>query len=111
MHMTIFKYMIAALLLLAAESALAGGDAAAGEQKSQVCQACHGANGLGTDSSYPVLAGQYTSYLARALTDYRDGRRQNPVMSGFAATLTDQDIQDLAAWYAGLEGLQDLSIR
>ena len=105
------KYMIPLLLMMTVEPILAGGNASAGEQKSQVCQACHGADGLGTDPSYPVLAGQHASYLARALVDYREGRRKNPVMGGFAATLADQDIRDLAAWYAGLEGLQDLSIR
>ena len=106
----ISTFLAAAMLCLAA-TAVAGGNPVAGEQKSQTCQACHGADGRGADPSYPVLAGQHASYLAQALTDYRDGRRKNPVMGGFAAQLSDQDIEDLAAWYASLDGLNDLSIR
>jgi cytochrome c553 len=98
-------------LILGAHTALAAGDASVGQRKSQACQACHGVDGRGSDPSYPVLAGQYASYLAQALGDYRAGRRNSPVMGGIAAQLTDQDILDLAAWYASLEGLQDLSIR
>ena len=48
----------------------------------------------------PILAGQYYDYLVRALTDYRIGRRTNPIMKGFAAQLSKQDIEDLAAWFS-----------
>jgi cytochrome c553 len=89
--------------------AMAAGDAAAGQEKSAACQACHGTDGRGADPSFPVLAGQHASYLAQALRDYREGKRRNPVMSGFALNLSDRDIDDLAAWYASLEGLTDLS--
>jgi len=77
--------------------------------KSTPCHTCHGADGLGVDPMYPRLAGQYASYLAKALADYRDGRRSNPLMSGFAANLTDEDIADLADWYASKPGLKVLS--
>jgi cytochrome c553 len=77
--------------------------------KAQVCEACHGRDGLGADPSYPVLAGQHSSYLARALKDYREGIRQNAIMGGFAASLSDKDIDELAAWYASLNGLKDLT--
>ncbi len=77
--------------------------------KSETCHACHGSDGLGVDPMYPKLAGQYASYLARALAEYRDGTRDNALMSGFAANLTDQDIDELAAWYAAKSGLQVLS--
>lgn len=86
-------------------AALAGGDAEAGREKSTPCQACHGLDGRGIDPSYPHLAGQYASYLEKALRDYRDGTRQSPLMSGFAANLSDADIADLAAWYAAQEKL------
>jgi cytochrome c553 len=79
--------------------------------KTQICQTCHGVDGLGTDPAYPALAGQHSSYIIRALRDYRDGARKNTVMSGFARNLTDQDIEDLAGWYSGLRGLRDLSGR
>ncbi|HSM68427.1 MAG TPA: c-type cytochrome [Xanthomonadales bacterium] len=75
----------------------------------QACQACHGADGMGTDPAYPALAGQHRSYLSKALQDYRSGARGNPIMRNFAASLSDQDIEALSAWYAGLEGLRDLS--
>lgn len=88
----------------------ADGDPAAGEQKAQVCAACHGQDGKGIDPSYPNLAGQHESYLVKALADYRAGRRSNAIMAPMAANLSDQDIEDLAAWYASQEGLQDLSI-
>jgi len=86
------------------------GDKAAGQEKSQSCQACHGANGMAVDPNlYPNIAGQHPSYIAKALHDYRDGRRVNPLMSSFAANLSDQDIEDLAAWFASQGGLRDLS--
>jgi cytochrome c553 len=64
---------------------------------------------MGTDPAYPALAGQHQSYLSKALGDYRSGARGNAIMRNFAAKLSDQDIEDLSAWYAGLEGLRDLS--
>ena len=82
-----------------------------GQDKTLTCQACHGTDGMGTDPVYPVLAGQHGSYIARALNDYKNGTRKNTIMSGFAGNLSDQDIEDLAKWYSGLSGLQDLSGR
>ena len=97
--------------LIMANTALAGGNPVAGQQKSQVCQACHGQTGDGTDPSYPKLAGQHASYLEKALQDYRSGDRNNPIMASFAQGLSDQDIADLAAFYAGNEGLKDIRIK
>ena len=98
--------------LLAAPSAvLAGGNASAGKAKSATCQACHGIDGKSIDPSYPNLAGQHASYLEKALKDYRDGRRTNAIMAPMAMALSDQDIEDIAAWYAKQDGLEDLSIK
>lgn len=105
------KIITLAALTLASTQALAGGDPAEGQKKSQVCQACHGADGKGTNPTYPVLAGQHADYMEQALKAYRDGGRNNPIMKGMAAPLSDQDIADLSAFYAGLDGLQDLSIK
>jgi len=80
------------------------GDPAAGEQKAATCAACHGANGISTIASNPILAGQYPSYLEHALKSYRDGSRQNAIMAGFAAQLSDEDIADLAAWFSSQPG-------
>lgn len=86
------------------------GDVERGREKSVVCQACHGPDGNGVgDPQYPVLAGQYADYLAHALRSYRTGERQNVIMQGFVATLSEQDIRDLAAFYAAQSGpLTDL---
>lgn len=88
----------------AAGPALAKGDLEAGKAKSIACQACHGADGNAVDPQYPNLAGQYHDYLARALHEYRDGSRTNPIMAGFAKPLSDQEIEDIAAYFAALPG-------
>ena len=97
----------AAALTLVHGGALAGGDIDAGKAKSATCAACHGADGNGVEGNspspgfpIPILAGQYQDYLARALEDYKSGKRKNPIMAGFAATLSDQDRADLAAYFA-----------
>ncbi|GAB4176815.1 MAG: hypothetical protein Kow0020_12730 [Wenzhouxiangellaceae bacterium] len=101
-----------AVLFAAAQTVhAAGGDYRRGQEKAQVCQSCHGATGNESlMPSYPRLAGQHESYLIHALKSYRDGTRNNAVMAGFAATLSDQDIADLAAWFSRQQGLTDLSV-
>lgn len=84
-------------------SALAGGDADAGQAASATCAACHGADGNSTIPTNPKLAGQYESYLVHALKAYRSGDRQNAIMGGFAAALSDQEIADLAAYFSSQE--------
>jgi cytochrome c553 len=95
------------LLVLLAALALTTGAQAAGNanngktKATQVCAACHGSDGNKPSTpDQPVLAGQYFDYLVRALTDYKIGRRTNPIMKGFAAQLSKQDIEDLAAWFS-----------
>ena len=105
---------ILALVTLAcfSASAFAKGNPSAGQSKAAVCEACHGKDGkTSLDPSYPILAGQYSSYLAKALQDYRSGKRTNAIMAPMASGLSDQDIEDLAAWYSSQEGLYDLSIK
>ena len=87
---------------LLAANVQASGDADKGKQKAaQVCVACHGADGTKPSApDQPVLAGQYYDYLVRALTDYKNGRRTNPIMKGFAAQLSKEDIEDVAAWFS-----------
>jgi cytochrome c553 len=91
-----------AAVALASAPLLANGDAANGKTKAAVCFACHGADGNAVDPQYPRLAGQYNEYLQQILHEYKDGRRNNPIMKGMVATLSDQDIEDIAAYYAGL---------
>ena len=87
------------------------GDVEAGQAKSQPCQACHGQDGNGTgDGQYPRIAGQHADYLVKALQDYKSGTRANPIMQGFAATLSEEDMEDLAAFFSQQAGpLSDLS--
>lgn len=93
-----------ALLAAAATSTPAAGNPAAGKEKSQACAACHGPKGNTSNSMYPKLAGQYESYLLRALKDYKSGARENPVMAGQVSGLSEQDLEDLAAYFASQDG-------
>ena len=80
----------------------ASGNADKGKQKAaQVCAACHGPDGNKPSApDQPILAGQYYDYLLRALADYKNGRRNNAIMKGFAGQLSKQDMEDLAAWFS-----------
>lgn len=104
-----FHITALALFCLAGSLAQAQGDAAAGEAKSAVCAACHGADGKAIQDAYPNLAGQHASYIAKQLTEYRDGGRVNALMTGQAANLTDQDILDLAAYYADMPKIEGVA--
>lgn len=75
-------------------------DAEAGGRKAITCVACHGEDGNGVGNPiWPKLAGQHTDYTARQLELFRSGERENAVMNGMAAALTDEDIRDLADYY------------
>ena len=93
-------------LALAVAMSLAGAanaaDPDAGKKKAaEVCGACHGPEGnKPSDPTQPVLAGQHYDYLVRALTDYKLGKRSNPIMKGFASQLSKKEIEDVAAWFA-----------
>ena len=92
----------AAALALASHNAIAG-DAAAGKAKSATCAGCHGANGISAVPTYPNLAGQKEAYLIDTLKGFRDGTRKNATMNAMAKPLSDADIANLAAYYAGLK--------
>lgn len=88
----------------------AGGDAAAGQAKAAVCAACHTVDGNSVDPLYPKIAGQHADYIAQQLALFKSGKRMNPIMLGITATLTEQDMLDLAAYFATQEpspGLAD----
>lgn len=80
--------------------ASAEGSAERGAAKAAVCLACHGVNGNSSNSEWPSLAGQGARYLAEQLALFRGGKRNNPVMRPLAMGLSNQDIEDLAAYYA-----------
>ncbi len=95
-------FLLLAVLFALPVAALAKGNADAGKSKAaQICAACHGAEGTKPSApDQPILAGQHYDYLVRALTDYKIGKRNNPIMKGFAGQLSKQDIEDLAAWFS-----------
>jgi cytochrome c553 len=94
---------VAAALLLAMSSVHAAGTVAAGRQKALQCQTCHGLDGMSKLPEAPNIGGQPEPYLVRALDDFRKGVRSNDMMSIVAKALSDQDIADLAAYYAAIE--------
>ncbi len=79
------------------------GDVEAGKAKSAMCAACHGANGISSIPMYPNLAGQKEAYLLKQLQDFKSGQRNNAVMKGMAASLSDADMENLAAYYAQMK--------
>ena len=84
---------------LAADSSPAG-DAEKGKAKAAVCGACHGSDGNSSNAEWPKLAGQHANYLETQLQAYKSGERKNPIMLGQVAALSDQDMKDLAAYFA-----------
>ena len=98
---TSFLIIIAVLLGLLSLTVRAEGDYAAGEKKAkEVCAACHNADGNSTNSMYPKLAGQWESYIIQALKEYKSGERKNPIMGPMAAPLTEQEVENAAAYFS-----------
>ena len=98
---------IRALLLLAIITSLpmvsyAAGDAAAGKAKSMLCAACHGAEGISGNDIWPNHAGQKQGYLVKQIKAFRDGNRKDPMMAPMVSGLSDEDIDNLAAYFSGL---------
>ncbi len=100
------RFIVAAMLVAASASTWAAkGDAEAAKQKISMCVGCHGIPGYRTafPSVYhvPKLGGQHPAYIVAALKAYKNGDRSHPTMQGIAASLSDQDMADLAAYYGG----------
>jgi cytochrome c553 len=83
--------------------AFAAGSAEAGQAKAATCSACHGMDGNSLNPEWPSLAGQHQSYIVKSLQLFKSGARQNVLMGGMAMPLTDDDIEDLAAYYSAQE--------
>lgn len=93
----------APLAVMAAEATkdpLVKGDAAAGEAKAAACVACHGPAGNSAAPTFPKLAGQSSKYIYEQLVAFKSGKRNNPIMMPQAATQSDQDMRNLAAYFA-----------
>lgn len=100
--------LVITLSLFVSASAFAAGDIDAGKEKSTSCAACHGVDGVSSSPMFPTLAGQHADYLVKTLQDYKDKKRNNPIMQGTAASLSDEDMEDLAAYFASQKGLKTL---
>jgi len=97
------KLTLAIAATVALSSPAFAGDVAAGKAKAATCAACHGAEGVSAVPMYPNLAGQKEAYIAKQLKDFKAGTRKDPVMSAMAMPLSDEDIANLAAYYASLK--------
>ncbi|RMG36983.1 MAG: cytochrome c [Gammaproteobacteria bacterium] len=96
--------------LLLSGNVLARGNPEAGKAKAQVCAGCHGAEGISVAPAFPNLGGQHEDYLLHALKAYKSGARKNPIMQGQVGALTEQDMKNLAAYFASLPGaLRDIN--
>lgn len=94
--------LLAAAFALCFTPAMAEGDPAAGKTKAAACAGCHGTDGKALLPAYPNLAGQHASYISKQLKDYQSGARANAIMVGMAAALSEQDVEDISAYYASL---------
>lgn len=79
---------------------IGSGDAAAGKAAAAVCAGCHGVEGVAAIANYPNLAGQGAPYLYKQLVEFKSGARENAVMQGMVANLSDEDMHNLATFYA-----------
>ena len=95
--------VIAVSLMATASPALAAGEVAAGKRKALQCQTCHGLDGLSKLPDAPNIAGNPEQYLVRQINAFRKGERKNEMMSVIVQQLSDQDVADLAAYYAAIE--------
>ena len=99
------------LATLGNETVVAGGSNGKSLEAAQTCVACHGQNGISVSPSWPTLAGQHEDYLVHSLNQYRNGSRQESVMASMAAGLTDETVELLAEFYAGLKGLETSALQ
>jgi len=97
---------IASVVMMSALLGLSGsvlaGDVEAGKAKAATCAGCHGAAGVSNNPLWPNLAGQQTGYMVKQMKAFRDGTRNDPMMSPMAKPLTDADIDNLSAYYNSL---------
>ena len=99
------KYRIFAILLavLLNSATSFAGDIEAGKAKAVTCLTCHGVGDTVLGVATPIISGQYEDYLIQAMKSYRSGSRNNPVMNSFVNSLSDKDIEDIAAFYSSMD--------
>ena len=105
-HTEIFsmsKHMVFFMLsIILSSTVFAEGDAATGKTKAGICVACHGANGISPADIWPNLAGQKNAYLVKQIKAFRDGDRSDASMDPMVKSLSDQDIEDIAAYFSSM---------
>ncbi len=95
------KQLITLMVLVGFMGSLqAAGDANAGKDKAMMCTACHGTDGNSLAPMWPKLSGQHASFMVKQLVDFKSGARKDDTMNGMAAALSDQDMADIAAFFA-----------
>lgn len=97
------KRVLVVIVLGVAAVPVSAQNVAAGKEKSSACIECHGVDGVSTNREWPNLAGQKYEYMIKHMRKFRDGIRTDPLMEPVAQTLTDKDINDLAAYYAAMQ--------
>ena len=95
-----YRFLIGLIMAAFSMSVMAQGDAAHGKTLATVCQACHGPGGNSTSGTFPKLAGQNVDYLIKQIHDIKSGARKVPQMTGMVENLSDQDIEDIAAYFS-----------
>ncbi len=99
---TTLKYFLLISATLIISPALAG-DIAKGKTKAVMCAGCHGENGISISPTIPNLAAQKEAYLVSTLKEFKSGARKNGIMSPIATTISDDDINDLSAYFSSLK--------
>lgn len=100
MKKLVIAVLTAAILGLIPNLLLAEGDAAAGQAKSALCGSCHGVDGNSLMAMNPKLAGQSARYMVKQLQEFKSGARESAIMASMVLSLSDQDMEDIAAWYS-----------
>jgi len=97
------RFILSAIMSVAftvTGSAMAAGDVAAGKDKAVSCAACHGSDGNSPSDMFPKIAGQHEAYIVKQLADFKSEARKNAIMAPMVATLSEQDMADLGAFFA-----------
>ncbi len=100
MKKSVIAVLAAAYVGLIPNLLLAQGDAAAGQAKSALCGSCHGVDGNSPLAMNPKLAGQSARYMVKQLQEFKSGARESAIMASMVLSLSDQDMEDIAAWYS-----------
>lgn len=100
MKKLVIAVLTAAFVGLIPNLLLAEGDAAAGQAKSALCGSCHGVDGNSLMAMNPKLAGQSARYMVKQLQEFKSGARESAIMASMVLSLSDQDMEDIAAWYS-----------